>query len=105
MLEITKANFEKEVLNSTTPVLLDFWAPWCAPCKIISPTVDKLSEELKGKVKVGKSNVDESPDIATELSVLNIPTLILFKDGKEVARMIGVNSKEAIEAKINHVIG
>lgn len=105
MLEITQQNFEKEVLKSDKPVLIDFWAPWCMPCKIIAPTVEKLAEELKEKVKVSKSNVDESPDIATELSVMNIPTLVLFKDGKEVSRMIGVNSKEAIEAKIKSVIG
>jgi thioredoxin 1 len=100
MLEITHENFEKEVLKSDKPVLIDFWAPWCMPCKIIAPTVEKLSEELKGKVAVCKCNVDDSPETATDLSVLNIPTLILFKGGAEVARMIGVNSKEAIEAKI-----
>lgn len=101
MLEITRENFEKEVLNSQKPVLIDFWAPWCMPCKIIAPAVEKLAEEMKDKVKVSKANVDENPDVATELSVMNIPTLILFKDGKEVSRIIGVNSKEAIEAKIN----
>jgi thioredoxin 1 len=105
MLEITKENFEKEVLKSDKPVLIDFWAPWCMPCKIIAPTVEKLAEELKEKIRVAKSNVDESPDIATDLSVMNIPTLVLFKGGKEVSRMIGVNSKEAIEAKIKSVIG
>lgn len=104
MLEITKDNFEKEVTNSEKLVLIDFWAPWCVPCKIIAPAVEKLAEELKNKVKVAKFNVDENPDIATELSVLNIPTLILFKDGKEVSRMIGINSKEAIEAKINKIL-
>ena len=103
MLEITQENFEKEVLKSDKPVLIDFWAPWCMPCKIIAPSVEKLAEELKGEVVVAKSNVDESPEVATDLSVLNIPTLILFKGGQEVARMIGVNSKEAIEAKIREV--
>ena len=100
MLEITRENFEKEVLNSEKPVLVDFWAPWCMPCKIIAPAVEKLAEEFKGKVKISKANVDECPDIATELSVMNIPTLILFKQGKEISRMIGVNSKDAIEATI-----
>ncbi|HPM43179.1 MAG TPA: thioredoxin [Candidatus Omnitrophota bacterium] len=104
MLEITQDNFEKEVLQSKEPVLVDFWAPWCMPCKIIAPSVEKLAEELKGKVKVAKSNVDDSPEIATNLSVLNIPTLVIFKSGQEVARIIGVNSKEAIEAKINSVL-
>ena len=104
MLEITKDNFEKEVLNSERPVLVDFWAPWCMPCKIIAPAVEKLAEQFKGKVKISKSNVDDNPDIATELSVLNIPTLILFKEGREISRMIGVNSKDAIEAKIKSVL-
>ncbi len=104
MLEITQENFEKEVLKSDKPVLVDFWAPWCMPCKIIAPAVEKIAEEMSQKVKVSKSNVDEAPGIATELSVMNIPTLVLFKDGKEVSRMIGVNSKEAIEAKIKSVI-
>ena len=105
MLEITKENFDKEVLKSDKPILIDFWAPWCMPCKIIAPAVEKLAEEMKGKISVGKSNVDESPEIATDLAVLNIPTLILFKGGQEVARIIGVNSKEAIEAKIREFTG
>jgi thioredoxin 1 len=104
MLEITHENFEKEVLKSDKPVLIDFWAPWCVPCKIVAPHVEKLAEELKGKVVVAKSNVDESPEMATDLSVLNIPTLILFKGGREVARIIGVNSKEAIEAKVREFV-
>jgi len=104
MLELTQDNFEKEILKSDKPVLVDFWAPWCMPCKIIAPTVEKLAEEMKSKIKVMKSNVDESPEIATELSILNIPTLVLFKGGKEIVRIIGVNSKEAIEAKINSAI-
>ena len=101
MLEITSNNFEKEVVKSEKPVLVDFWADWCAPCKIIAPVVEELAKEFDGKVKVAKSNVDQSPELATELSVLNIPTLILFKGGKEVSRIIGVNSKEAVKAKIN----
>ena len=104
MLEVTISNFEKEVLGSDKPVLIDFWASWCMPCKIIAPAVEELAGELAGKVKVAKSNVDESPELATELSVLNIPTLILFKNGKEAARMIGVNSKDAIKAKIDSII-
>ena len=104
MLELNSGNFEKEVVNSLRPVLVDFWAPWCMPCKLIAPAVEKLAEEMKDRVSVLKSNVDENPDIATDLSIMNIPTLVLFKDGKEVSRIIGVNSKEAIEAKINLVL-
>jgi len=104
MTELNRDNFEKEIVKSDKLVMVDFWAPWCMPCKIIAPAVEKLAEELKGKVSVLKSNVDENPDIATELSIMNIPTLVLFKGGKEVLRIIGVNSKEAIEAKINSVL-
>lgn len=100
VLEVVKSNFEDEVLKSEKPVLVDFWAPWCMPCKIIAPAVEEIAAEMQDKIKVVKLNVDDSPDIATELSVLNIPTLIFFKDGKEAARMIGVNPKEAIESKI-----
>ena len=104
MTEITKDNFAKEVANSKEPVLIDFWAPWCMPCKIIAPAVEALSKDLKGKVKVCKSNIDDSPELATDLSILNIPTLLLFKNGQEVSRMIGVNSKEAIEAKVKSLL-
>ena len=100
MLEITPVNFEKEVLKSGKLVLIDFWAPWCMPCKMLTPTVEKLAEELKGKVVISKCNIDDSPELATDLSVLNIPSLILYKNGEEVARMVGVNSKTAIESKL-----
>jgi len=103
MLEITNSNFEKEVLKSDKPVLVDFWAPWCMPCKILAPVVEELSKELSG-IKVAKTNIDDNPELATELSILNIPTLIFFKSGKEVSRMIGVNSKDAIENKIKSLI-
>jgi len=105
MLEVTQENFEKEVLKSDKPVLIDFWAPWCMPCKIIAPAVEEIAGEMKGKVRVMKLNIDDAPDVATELSILNIPTLIVFKGGKEIARIVGVNSKEAIENKINSAIG
>ena len=104
MLEITQENFEKEVLKSAKLVVIDFWAPWCMPCKMIAPTVEKLAEEFKATVSIAKCNVDDSPEIATDLAVLNIPTLALFKNGEEVARMVGVNSEEAIKAKIKAFI-
>ena len=104
VMEVAKNDFENEVLKSEKPVLVDFWAPWCMPCKIIAPAVEGIAEALKAKLKVLKLNIDEAPEIATKLSVLNIPTLVLFKDGKEVARIIGVNSKEAIEAKIRSFV-
>ncbi|MDD3906195.1 MAG: thioredoxin [Candidatus Omnitrophica bacterium] len=104
MLELTQESFEEEVLRSLKPVLVDFWAPWCMPCKIIAPSVERIAHEMGSELKVMKSNVDEFPEIATELSIMNIPTLVLFKDGKEAARITGVNSKEAIESKIKSLI-
>ncbi|MFH0764736.1 MAG: thioredoxin [Candidatus Omnitrophota bacterium] len=100
MVELTETNFETEVLKSDKPVLVDFWAPWCMPCKIIAPAVEELAKELRGRLKVLKLNVDESPEIATRLSIFNIPVLVLFKGGEEVSRMVGVNSKEALVTKI-----
>ena len=82
MLEITDANFESEVTNSTTPVLVDFWAEWCGPCRQIAPTIEEIAEEYKGKIKVGKLNTDENREIPVQFSITNIPTLILFKDGQ-----------------------
>ena len=103
MVEVNSNNFNKEVLGSEKLVLVDFWAPWCVPCKVIAPTVEKIAEERKHSVKVAKANVDESPDLATELSIFNIPTIVFFKSGKEHSRLIGVNTKEAIEAKIEKI--
>ncbi|MDO8526023.1 MAG: thioredoxin [Candidatus Omnitrophota bacterium] len=104
MLEVTQENFEKEVMGSDRPVLVDFWAPWCMPCKIIAPAVERIADEMKLRVKVAKLNVDEAPEVATEMAISNIPTLVLFRDGKELARIVGVNSKETIEKKIKELI-
>ncbi len=104
MVELNESNFETEVLNSKLPVLVDFWASWCVPCKLMTPVVEDLGNEFKDTMKVGKASVDDSPELATRFSVLNIPTLIIFKDGQEVTRIIGVNSKESIEAKIKNII-
>ncbi len=103
MVEINSENFGKEVLDSEKVVLLDFWAPWCVPCKVIAPTVERIAQEHKEKVKVAKANVDDDPALATELSIFNIPTIVFFKSGKEHSRLIGVNTKEAIEAKIDKI--
>lgn len=96
VLEFTDANFKDEVLNSSAAVLVDFWAVWCGPCKAIAPIIEELAGELGGKIKIGKVNVDENPDVANSLDILNIPTLIFFKSGKEMARMVGINSKAEI---------
>ena len=103
MVEINSGNFGKEVLASEKVVLVDFWAPWCVPCKVIAPTVEKIASEHGDRVKVAKANVDDDPSLATELSIFNIPTIVFFKKGIEHSRLIGVNTKEAIEAKIEKI--
>ncbi len=95
-LKISSENFEKEVLNSEKPILVDFFADWCGPCKMMAPIVEELATELEGKAKVGKLNVDENSDIAIEYNVMSIPTLIVFKNGKEEKRLVGVRNKEEL---------
>jgi thioredoxin 1 len=105
MLELTKDNFEREVLKSKEPVLVDFWAAWCMPCKMIAPIIKELSQTHKDRCKIAKLNVDEEMEIATRFNVMNIPTIIFFKDGKEYTRLVGVVPKRDIEAKIEELIG
>ncbi|MBQ3024684.1 MAG: thioredoxin [Spirochaetaceae bacterium] len=95
MLTITKDNFEQEVLKSDKKVLVDFWASWCGPCRMLSPIIDEIAKETD-KVKVGKVNVDEESDLATQFAVMSIPTLILFENGKPIKQIVGVQSKSAI---------
>lgn len=99
--EINTQNFKTEVLESELPVLVDFWAEWCMPCRMISPIIDELSAGYKGKVKFAKVNVDNNTDLATELQILSIPQLILFRNGKEITRMTGANPKEFIQREID----
>jgi len=94
MLVLTDKNFGDEVLNSKIPVLVDFWAPWCGPCQMVEPMIEELAKEFNGKVKVGKLNVDENPQVAVKFGVMSIPTVILFKKGKEVGRKVGFEEKE-----------
>ena len=99
-LQLNKDNFEKEVVKSDLPVLVDFFASWCPPCKMLGPIVEELAKELKGELKVGKLNIDESPAIAQKYGVMSVPTMILFKKGKEVKRIVGLRGKEEIKKEI-----
>ncbi len=99
-LHITKENFENEVLKSDRPVLLDFWASWCGPCRMVSPIIDEIAEETTDK-KVCKINVDEQPELAQAFGVMSIPTLVVMKDGEVVGQSVGVKSKEAILHMLN----
>lgn len=98
--KFTTENFETEVLKSDKPVLVDFYADWCGPCKMMAPLVEQLAEELADQVVVGKLNVDDSEEIAEKYGVMNIPTLILFREGKEANRLLGVRSREELERMI-----
>ena len=99
-IEITRDNFTEEVVNSPVPVLIDLWAPWCGPCRAMSPVIDEIAESAEG-FKVGKVNVDEQMEIAASLRVRSIPTLVVFKNGEVAARTIGVQSKEEVLALLD----
>lgn len=95
-LKITTENFEQEVMNSDKPVLLDFWASWCGPCKMVGPIVEEVAEETANSIKVGKINVDEQPELAQTFKVMSIPTLVVMKNGKIAQSSVGFKSKQAI---------
>ncbi len=97
--DFTDSNFDEEVIKSEQPVLVDFWAEWCGPCKQLTPTINALAEEYNGKAKIGKVNVDNSPSTAAGYGIRSIPSLLFFKDGKVQQQMVGTNPKEEI-AKI-----
>ena len=92
----TTENFETEVLGSDVPVLVDFWATWCMPCRMLAPVIEEIASENEGKIKVGKVNVDENPDLARQYRVMSIPTVLVFKNGELTATSVGVDSKENI---------
>ena len=92
-LTITSANFKSEVLDSAVPVLVDFWAEWCGPCRMLGPTIDQVATEVKGKAKVGKLDIDSAQEVAVQLGIQSIPTVILFKNGQAVNRWVGIRPK------------
>ena len=98
--EVTDANFQDEVLKSETPVLVDFWAEWCPPCKMIEPSVDELAVKYAGKLRIGKMDVDAQPQIQEQFGIQGIPTLILFKNGQPVQEIVGFRSKDQLDAAV-----
>jgi thioredoxin 1 len=99
-LHLDEKNFEQEVLKSNLPVLVDFWAEWCGPCRAIAPIIEELAGELQGKMKVGKVNVDDAQELAGNFNVMSIPTLLIFKNGKPVEQVVGAMPKPQLLAKI-----
>jgi thioredoxin 1 len=100
---LTQDNFDKEVLQSATPVLVDFWAEWCGPCKMIAPVLDELADEYDGKVKIGKVNIDEQQALATKYGIRAIPTLLLINKGEVAEQMVGAKSKRDLKASLDRV--
>jgi len=96
-INVTATNFKNEVIDSKVPTLVDFWAPWCGPCKTIAPHVKELAKDYNGKIKVCKLNVDEAPEIATEYTIMSIPAVMLFKSGDVMSKRVGVMSKQELE--------
>ena len=101
VIELNDSNFDDEVVKSDLPVLVDFWAEWCGPCKMIAPSVEKISEEYSDKLKVGKLDVDSNPNISSTFGIRSIPTLLIFKNGSPVDQIVGAVSKDVISAKVD----
>jgi len=100
----TDANFDEEVVKSDLPVVVDFWAPWCAPCRIVSPIIDELAKDYTGKVKVGKMDVDENPQVAGTFGIMSIPTVLVFKNGQPVKSLIGAQGKDSYKRAIDEAL-
>ncbi len=104
VLKITDANFDSEVAKSSIPVLVDFWAEWCGPCRLMGPILDALAPVYAGKLKIGKLNVDENQDSPGKLGIMNIPTMIVFKGGKEAQRFVGATNQADLQVKLDKVL-
>ncbi|MCC6581425.1 MAG: thioredoxin [Phycisphaeraceae bacterium] len=105
VLELTDSNFEQEVLQSDKPVLVDFWAEWCMPCRMLAPTIDEIAGEFAGKAKVGKVDTDNNRDVSVKFGINAIPTIILFKDGQVVRKFVGLTQKQEFAAALNKALG
>ncbi len=104
MIEVNESNFKEEVLNSPIPVLVDFWAEWCVPCKMVEPIVEEIEKEKSGKLKVVRINVDDNQNITIQYGIMSIPTLMIFSNGKLVDQIVGAVPKRVIEAKLDKVL-
>ncbi|MBZ0155739.1 MAG: thioredoxin [Alphaproteobacteria bacterium] len=105
VVELTSASWDQEVLQSNGLIMVDFWAVWCGPCRMVAPTVEELAKEYIGKVKVGKLNTDENPDVASKYKIMGIPTLMFFRDGQKVDQIVGAVPKPQLKAKIDALLG
>jgi thioredoxin 1 len=103
IVTLTQENFEKEVLQSSQPILVDFWAEWCGPCKMLSPILDELAGEYDGKVRIGKVNIDEHQELAAQFGIRSIPTLLLFREGQVADQIVGLRSKRDLKASFDRV--
>ena len=104
LIEVNESNFQEEVLDSALPVLVDMWAPWCMPCRMVAPTVEKIARDNADKLKVCKLNVDDNQNIAVRYSIQGIPALLIFKDGKELDRIVGAVPPQAIQSKLDQIL-
>jgi thioredoxin 1 len=105
IVSLTQANFNAEVLQSPSPILVDFWAEWCGPCKMLGPILDELAEEYSGRVRIGKVNIDDSQELAAQYGIRSIPTLLLFKQGQVAEQLVGLRSKRDLKASFDRLAG